>query len=183
MVRQFATQLSNSLSWRGRGRCTQVATPAAPYRSLPGRPGPGIPKESPKSLPGAFQPWGPKVSETVSKQSPESQNRLFYPLREAIFPTRERENGLCRGFSLKKAVSPFSRRIGPWGRKAPGDSLETLSGFRARRALWRLLQGAAGVATVYCTDWYCQEALRGKNAAILKTRKCSDFPPCQGKVP
>ena len=34
---------------------------------------------------------------------------IFYPLRDAIFPTRERENGLCRGFFFEKAVFPFSR--------------------------------------------------------------------------
>ena len=30
-------------------------------------------------------------------------------MRDAIFPTRERENGLCRGFFSEKAVFPFSR--------------------------------------------------------------------------
>ena len=34
---------------------------------------------------------------------------LLEPLRDAIFPTRERENGLCRGFFFEKAVFPFSR--------------------------------------------------------------------------
>ena len=32
-----------------------------------------------------------------------------FSLRDAIFPTRERENGLCQGFVFEKAVFPFSR--------------------------------------------------------------------------
>ena len=38
-----------------------------------------------------------------------SEPRFFTPLRDAISPTRARENGLCRGFFFKKAVFPFSR--------------------------------------------------------------------------
>ena len=34
---------------------------------------------------------------------------MAYPLRDAIFPTRKKENGLCRGFFLKRAIFPFSR--------------------------------------------------------------------------
>ena len=51
--------------------------PAPPLPESPGPSGLGIKK---KESPGAFRPRGPKhvrnVSETVSKQSPESQNRL-----------------------------------------------------------------------------------------------------------
>ena len=38
-----------------------------------------------------------------------SEPRFSTPLRDAIFPTRERENGLCRGFFFQKAIFPFSR--------------------------------------------------------------------------
>ena len=79
-------------------------------------PGPGIPEESPKSLPGPSGPGLQKVSvsETVSEESPESQNSLL-----------ETPETLPR---------LFRTLFGPRGRKAPGDSSETLRGFRARRA-------------------------------------------------
>ena len=38
-----------------------------------------------------------------------SEPRFFYPLRDAIFPTRERENGLFKENPSTKAVFPFSR--------------------------------------------------------------------------
>ena len=37
-----------------------------------------------------------------------SEPRFSTPLRDAIFPTRERGNGLCRGIFFEKAVFPFS---------------------------------------------------------------------------
>ena len=51
--------------------------PGRPLQESPGPSRPGIPKESPKSSPGPSGPGVQNVSETVSKQSPESQNRLF----------------------------------------------------------------------------------------------------------
>ena len=51
--------------------------PAHPLQESPGPFEPEIPEESPKESPGASRPQGPKVSETVSKESPETQNRLF----------------------------------------------------------------------------------------------------------
>ena len=72
----------------------------------------GNPERVSKESPG---PGVQKVSETVSKQSPESRNRLL-------------------NFETLETVSRLFRTLfGPRGREAPGDSLETLSGFRARR--------------------------------------------------
>ena len=51
--------------------------PASPLQESPWPFGPEIPKESPKESPGASHPRGPKVRETVSKEPPESQNRIF----------------------------------------------------------------------------------------------------------
>ena len=70
------------LSWPG-GKGSKIyvlssepkdCNPARPLQESPGPSGPGIPKESQKSLPGPSGPGVQKVSETVSKQSPESQN-------------------------------------------------------------------------------------------------------------
>ena len=53
------------------------------------------------------------VSESITlraKGTPISEPQFStYPLRDAIFPTRERGNGLCRVFFFEKAVFPFSR--------------------------------------------------------------------------
>ena len=38
-----------------------------------------------------------------------SEPRIFYPLRDAIFPTREREKGLLKEKPSTKAIFPFSR--------------------------------------------------------------------------
>ena len=75
----------------------QISTPPTPYRSLPGPPGPRVPKESPKSLPGS----------SGSKKCPkQSQNSLRSQFR-GCFETVSR---------------PFRTLFGPRG----GDSLETL---------------------------------------------------------
>ena len=55
--------------------------PARPLEESPGPFGPEISGESPKESPGAFRPRVQKVSETVSRESPESQNSLFLRLR------------------------------------------------------------------------------------------------------
>ena len=51
--------------------------PPAPHGSLPGPLGPKSPKSLRKSLLAPSGPGVQKVSETVSKESPESQNSLF----------------------------------------------------------------------------------------------------------
>ena len=99
--------------------------PTRPLQESPGPSGPGIPKKSQKESPGAFRPRGPKsvrnsletvsgVSKTVYFEAPETVSRLFRTL--------------------------FGRR----GRKAPGDSFETLLGFRARRARETPVRGGRG---------------------------------------
>ena len=92
--------------------------PARPTVSLPGR------NESPRDSPGPCQGGVQKVSETVSKESPESQDNLF---RDS-------------GDSFETASDTF----GPRGRKASGDPLETLWGFWARRAWETPLRGGRG---------------------------------------
>ena len=56
-----------------RGGRVLLCNPGRPLQAPPGPSGPRIPKESPKSLPGPSGPRVQKVSETVSKESPESQ--------------------------------------------------------------------------------------------------------------
>ena len=102
-----------------------VCNPARPLQESPGPCGPGIPKESSKSLPGPSGPGVQKVSETVSKQSRKS-------LKIDCFETLETVSRLFRTF------------FGSRGRKAPGDSLETLSGFRARKARETPVRGGRG---------------------------------------
>ena len=73
---------------------------------------------------GRLGPGVLKVSETVSRQSPESQNRLFW------------DSGDC----LETVSDTFGRQ----GQKGPGDSLETLSGFRVRRRRETPVRGRQG---------------------------------------
>ena len=68
-------------------------------------PGPGIPKESPKSLPG---PSGPG-----SKKCPKQSKNSLRSLETVYFETPETVSRL------------FRTLLGPRSRKAPGDSLET----------------------------------------------------------
>ena len=51
--------------------------PARPLQESPGPSGPKSPKSLRKSLPGPSGPGVQKVTKTVSKESPESQNSLF----------------------------------------------------------------------------------------------------------
>ena len=60
--------------------------------------------------------WGPKVGQSASTPiCPEGQRHtnwwapIFHPLRDAIFPTRVRENGLFKEKPSTKAAFPFSR--------------------------------------------------------------------------
>ena len=57
--------------------CGYSWDPGRPLEESPGPFGPRIPKESPKESPRAFRPRVEKVSETVSEESPESQQRLL----------------------------------------------------------------------------------------------------------
>ena len=84
---------------------TRIATPPAPYRSLPGPPGQESQKESPKSLPGPSSPR--------SKKCPKQSRLSLRSLKIDCFETPETQSRL------------FRTLFGPRGRKAPGDSLET----------------------------------------------------------
>ena len=83
-------------------------TPLAPYRSLSAPSGPKSPKSLRKSFVGPSGPGVEKVSEPVSKESPESQNRQFWDSGDAFL---------------------FRALFRPRARKAR----KTLRGFRARR--------------------------------------------------
>ena len=96
----------------------------APYGSLPGPLGP----ESRKSLQRVFRGLpapGSKKCPRQSKNSPRSLETVYFETPETVFRL-------------------FRTLFGPWGRKAPGDSLETLSGFRAQRARETPVRGGRG---------------------------------------
>ena len=86
-----------------------------------------VSKESPKSLPGPSGPGVQKVSETVSKQSPESQNRLF------------RDSGDCFETVSDTFWTPgpegpdrlFGDSFGIPGPEGPGDSCKGRPGLQA----------------------------------------------------
>ena len=99
----------------------RVATPPAPYRSLPGPPGP----ESRKSLKRGRKAPG-------SKKCPKQSQTSLRSLKIDCFETPETVSRL------------FRTLFGPWGRKAPGDSFETLSAFRAQRARETPVRGGRG---------------------------------------
>ena len=101
---------------------TSIATPPAPYRSLPGPPGP----ESRKSLKRVSRGLPAPGSKKCPKQS---RNRVS---KQSILRLRRLFRD-CFG--------------DPRGRKAPGDSFETLSGFRARRAQETPVTGGRGCKT------------------------------------
>ena len=77
---------------------TAGCNPGGPLQESPGPSGPGIPKESPKSLPGPSGPGVQKVSETVSRQSPEFRT-LFGPGPNDSFgiPGPEGPGDSCKG--------------------------------------------------------------------------------------
>ena len=103
----------------------RVATPPAPYRSLPGPPGP----ESRKSLPGPSGPGVQKVSETVSKQSPESRNRLFWDSGDCFETVSDT-------FWTPGPEGPgrlFRDSFGVPGPEGPGDSCKGRAGLQSQR--------------------------------------------------
>ena len=103
---------------------SMVATPPAPYRSLPGPPGP----ESRKSLKRVSRGLPAPGSKKCPKQSRNSLRRL-----KTVY------------FESPETVSRLFRTLfGLRGREAPGDSFETLSGFRARRARETPVRGGWG---------------------------------------
>ena len=105
-----------------------LATPPAPYRSLPGPPGP----ESRKSLKRRPLRGLPAPG---SKKCPKQSRNSLRSLKTVYFET-------------PKTVSRLFRTLfGPRGRKAPGDCFETLSGFRARRARETPVRGGRGCKT------------------------------------
>ena len=85
---------------------TSFATPAAPYRSLPGPPGP----ESRKSL----QRVSRHLPAPGSKKCPKQSKNSLRSLETVYFETPETVSRL------------FRTLFGPRGRKAPGDFLGTL---------------------------------------------------------
>ena len=85
---------------------------------------PGIPKESRKSLPG---PSGPG-----SKKCPKQSRSSLRSLNIDYFETPE------------TVLRLFRTLFGPRGLPAPGDSFETLSGFRARRVRETPVRGGRG---------------------------------------
>ena len=89
-------------------------SPARPLQEPPGPSGPGIPKESPRVSRGLPARW--------SKKCPNHSRNSLRSLKTVSFETLETVSRL------------FWTLFGPRGRKAPGDSLETLSGFGAWRA-------------------------------------------------
>ena len=95
--------------------------PARPLQESPGPSGPGIPKESQKSLPAPSGPGAQKVSETVSKQSPKSQNRPVLR-RRRLFRT-------LFGNRSRKAGRLFSDSFGVPGPEGPGDSCKGRAGL------------------------------------------------------
>ena len=115
--------------------------PARPLQESPGPSGPGIPKESPKSLPGPSGPRVQKVSETVSKQSPESQNRLF------------RDSGDCfetvsDAFWTPGPEGPgrlFGDSFGIPGPEGPGDSCKGRAGLQKKRGIQGVFREFQGV--------------------------------------
>ena len=104
-------------------RTTLRCNPARPLQVLesPGPSGPGIPKESQKSLPG--------LSALGSKKCPKQSRNTLRSLKIDHFDT------------LETVSSVFRTLFGPWGRK---DSFETLLGFRARRARETPVRGGQG---------------------------------------
>ena len=102
----------------------KFCNPARPLQESPGPSGPGIPKESQKSLPGLPAPG--------SKKCPKQSRNSLRSLKTVYFETPETVSRL------------FRTLFGPRGRKAPGDSFETLSGFRARRARETPVRGGRG---------------------------------------
>ena len=90
-----------------------IANPPVSYRSLSGPPGPKSEKNLKKS-PRAGGPRAPKRLEKVSKKS-----------RTDILETFSR---------LSDLFETFSRLFGAPGPEAPGDSFQTVWGFRARTA-------------------------------------------------
>ena len=65
-------------------------------------------------------------------------------------PVRGQED--CNCFETAETVSRMFRTLSrPQGRKAPRDSLETLSGFRARRARETPVRGGRGRKAL-CTE-------------------------------
>ena len=110
----------------------RVATPPAPYRSLPGPPGP----ESRKSL--------KRVSRDLpapgSKKCPKQSRNSLRSLKTVYFETPETVSRLFRTlFGPSAPGTPKGAGI-----LAPGDSFETLSGFRARRARETPVRGGRG---------------------------------------
>ena len=67
-----------------------------------------------------------------SKKCPKQSRNSLQSLKIDCFETPETVSRLFRTLS------------GPWGRKAPGDSFETLSGLRARRARETPVRGGRG---------------------------------------
>ena len=135
----------------------KICNPARPLQESAGPSGPGIPKESPKSLPGG------------SKKCPKLSRNSRRSLKTVYFETSE-------------TVSRLSRTLfGPRGRKAPGDSLETLSGFRARRAQQTLVRGGRGFNQRYratlryylCDTPYCTMPSQW---AKHSPKKCNSLP-------
>ena len=97
---------------------------SSPLQESPGPSGPGILKQSQKSLPGPSGPGVPKCPK-------QSQNSLR-SLKTVYCETPETVSRLFRTL--------FGRR----GRKGPGDSFETVSGFWARRARETPVRGGRG---------------------------------------
>ena len=78
--------------------------------------------------------WG--LPAPGSKKCPKQSRNSLRSLKTVYFETPETASRL------------FRTVFGPRGRKAPGDSLETLSGFRARRARETPVRGGRG-----CNPW------------------------------
>ena len=104
----------------------KTCNPARPLQESPGPSGPGIPKESSKESPKSLQRVSRGLPAPGSEKCPKQSRNSLRSLKLDCFET----------------VSDTFRSPGP-GRLF-GDSLETLSGFRARRARQTPVTGRRG---------------------------------------
>ena len=102
-----------------------------------------------------FRPHGatqiataPAVSRALRAQNPERVSKKSPGAGSKKCPKQSRNSLRSLKIDCFETPETVSDTFEPRGRKAPGDSLETLSGFWARRARETPVRGGRGVATL-----------------------------------